>query len=490
VSRQTPSTEGLFLKKNAFFLSVCLCGTLWIIVLMWWIVYDPAKHLSASVPGMDQEPPGASLIPAVRTDNVRIGEFFRLFDGIASSIPGRWPRFRGTRFDNISTETSPLRNAFDSSPPILWEVALGEGHAAPAVANGRVFVLDYDEKENADALRCFSLTDGREIWRRWYKVKVKRNHGMSRTIPAVSDSFVVTIGPLCHVMCVRPQSGDFLWGMDLVEKYGTEVPLWYTGQCPLIDDTVAVISPGGSKLMIGIDCRTGKVLWETPNPRGWKMSHSSIVPMPLKGRVIYLYCASGGIAGVAADGTDRGTILFESSAFNQAVVAPSPVVLDKGRIFITAGYGAGSMLFEVTHTNGSFSIAPVKKIEIGKGPSSEQQTPLYYKGHLFMVLPKDAGELKGQFVCVHPDNIVKTVWSSGPEKRFGLGPYLIADNKVYLLNDNGMLTVAQASTDRFVELGATLIMKGIDAWGPMALVSGRLLVRDAKRMMCVDIRAR
>ena len=56
---------------------------------------------------------------------------------------------------------------------ILWSVNdLGEGYAGAAVANGRVYVLDYDEVREADSLRCFSLDDGKEIWRRWYGVRM------------------------------------------------------------------------------------------------------------------------------------------------------------------------------------------------------------------------------------------------------------------------------------------------------------------------------
>jgi outer membrane protein assembly factor BamB len=154
---------------------------------------------------------------------------------------------------------------------------------------------------------------------------------------------------------------------------------------------------------------------------------------------------------------------------------------------MTAGYGAGSMLFRVTSESDSFAIIPLDTIGVKEGPSSEQQTPLYYREHLFMVLPKDAGALRGQFVCMHPDSPGEVLWSSGPHRRFGLGPYLLADGKVYLLDDQGTLTIARASTAGFDELSSVKIMDAVDAWGPMALVAGRLLVRDATRMVCVDI---
>ena len=47
---------------------------------------------------------------------------------------------------------------------------------------GKVYLLDYNEEERADVLHCWDNITGEELWRRWYKVPVKRNHGMSRTI--------------------------------------------------------------------------------------------------------------------------------------------------------------------------------------------------------------------------------------------------------------------------------------------------------------------
>ena len=62
--------------------------------------------------------------------------------------------------------------------------------------------MDYDREKKQDAVRCLSLADGKEIWRYSYPVAVKRNHGMSRTMPAVTDKYVVGHGPKCHVACL------------------------------------------------------------------------------------------------------------------------------------------------------------------------------------------------------------------------------------------------------------------------------------------------
>jgi outer membrane protein assembly factor BamB len=216
--------------------------------------------------------------------------------------------------------------------------------------------------------------------------------------------------------------------------------------------------------------------------------------MTLHGRKVYVYAASGGLAGVSADGGDRGSVLFETADFNQSVVAPSPVQVGDNRIFMTAGYGAGSALFQVNKTGtapdgrAALSITLVSRHGVKEALASEQQTPIYRGGHLYAILPKDAGTNRDQFVCVDERDPGAVKWASGQDNLFGLGPFIIADNKFYILSDYGVLTVAAVSANRFEKKGTVKIMDGIDAWGPMALADGRLLVRDSKRMFCADIR--
>ena len=60
---------------------------------------------------------------------------------------------------------------------------------------------------------------------------------------ALTDEYVVTVGPKCHVLCVDASSGEFRWGIDLVREFGTQEPLWFTAQCPLIDGSRAILAP-------------------------------------------------------------------------------------------------------------------------------------------------------------------------------------------------------------------------------------------------------
>ena len=80
--------------------------------------------------------------------------------------------------------------------------------------------------------------------------------------------------------------------------------------------------------------------------------------------------------------------------------------------------------------------------------------------------------------------------SSGKTVRFGLGPYIMADGKFFILNDNGEMTIAKASPQGFTLLDKAKIIDGQDAWGPIAITGGYLLMRDSRQLVCLDIRAR
>jgi outer membrane protein assembly factor BamB len=291
-------------------------------------------------------------------------------------------------------------------------------------------------------------------------------------------------------MCVDRLKGDFLWGMDLAAEYNTEVPFWYTGQCPLIENDTAIIATGGKSLLIGIDCKTGKKVWNTPNPKNWRMSHSSIMPMTFKGKKMYVYCAIGGMCGISASGADKGQILWETAIFSPAVIAPSPLILDNGLIYMTAGYGAGAALIQIKESNGRYTADIIQKYKPIEGLASEQQTPIYHNGFIFGILPKDAGELRTQFACYKAHDTRRPVMSSGKTERFGLGPYILADNKFFILNDDGEMTIAKYSTTKFTVLDKAKIIDGQDSWGPMAITGGYLLMRDSKTLVCLYMRAK
>jgi len=346
---------------------------------------------------------------------------------------------------------------------------------------------------SADTLRCLSLDDGREIWRNSYRVIVGLNHGKSRTVPAVIGDYVVTLGPRCHVACWNATTGEGRWLLDLARDFGTEVPKWHAGQCPLIDPErdVLVLAPAGEALMIGVNYQTGEVVWkaENPDPKNWKMTHSSITPLEFDGRRMYVYCATGGVAGVAADPSpglppDRREVLWKTTDWKMDfATSPAPVILDGGRILLSSGYSSASVILQVKREGEGFAVETAARLS-RKQFGTEQQTPILFEGYLYGIRKIDK-----RLVCL--DQQGNEIWNSQTDKfgrQYGFGPWLIADGLIYAMDDNGTLTMARATPEGYQRLGrAQVIEDAHDSWGPMALVAGRLIVRDMTRMVCLNV---
>lgn len=456
---------------------VAVVGTF---ALGYWFNLGPAVLVEARVPEMDRPKDARGVSEEELEPTPEPGQPVRS-DGQPSQLPGLWPCFRGENRDAIGSGDVPLAREWPpEGPEVLWEIELGPGHAGAAVSGGCVYVLDYDPEALADTMRCLSLADGREIWRNGYPTEVVENHGMSRTVPAVVGDCVISLGPKCHVACWDTETGQCRWLIDLVREYGTKVPSWYAGQCPLVDGGLLILAPcGDDAFLIAVDPKSGEVVWKTPKLRNWEMTHVSVVPMEFAGTRMYVYCGSGGIAGVSAD---NGSLLWDSTDWvGRMATCPSPVVVGDGTLFLTSGYSAGAMMLQLTEQGDRLAAETLFRLK-PKRFESEQQTPVFYNDHLFGVRTKPGGE---QLACLDLDG--NEVWNSG-EDKFGRGPHMIADGLIYLLDDKGVLTMAEATRTGYRRLGrATIFEHGHDAWGPMALAAGRLIVRDLSRMACLKV---
>jgi len=470
-----------------------------------WLSSSMAYELKPRLPGADRLT--SQQVPE------KIGGKLTAFDG--KPMPdarGSWPCFRGAPREGISDDLTALADSWPAEgPKVAWAMKVGEGHAGVAILQGRVFLHDYDADRRQEVIRCMSLADGRDIWQYAYKVPIKRNHGVSRTVPAVTDQYLLALGPKCHVTCLDSNTGQLQWAIDMVSEYGTKVPPWYAGQCPMIDDGNAILAPCGNVtdyvdsagrnakrgkdvLMTAIRCRPGpdgarQVAWEVPNTDGWQMTHSSIAVLELEDYTrMYVYCGSGGLVGVRAE---DGKVLFKTTDWKIRIAnVPTPVAIREdgklfGKLFLCGGYGAGSMILQVLKEGGAY----VPKVLVRNPPAvfgSQQQTPIFYKNHLF------GTRVDEQFVCLSAQGQV--VWTSGPDSKFGKegGSYVIAsgaNDTVFALDDDGVLTMFRATPESYQQLGRAKVLSGHHSWGPIALADGFLICRDLGSIVCLDLRA-
>lgn len=396
-----------------------------------------------------------------------------------------WPQWRGPNRDNQSTETGLYRTWPAGGPRVLWKTPVAEGYAGVAIKAGRLYLNDYDIAKKEHVTRCLSMADGKEIWRWSYAVDIRPNHGITRTVPTVTDRMVFVLDPKCRFHAFDIKTGKLAWQKNLVQDYKATIPGWYAGQNPLLDGDRVVLATGGDALAVAFDQATGKEVWRSPNPGKDVMSHSSLMTTTIGGVKQCLYMTPNKIVGIAAaDGQILWTIPFAT----KMAAVPSPLSIGDGRVFITSGYEAGSMMIQVEKGAAGFAVKKLYSLTSAQF-NSEVHTPILFRNHLFAV----GSKTRGRFMCVTLDG--KVVWESpvgssdpGGPRTFGLGGFLLADGMFFLVDgDSGMLRLIEASTTGYKELASAQVLSGEDVWGPLALSDRRLVLRDMSQLVCLQV---
>jgi outer membrane protein assembly factor BamB len=405
--------------------------------------------------------------------------FLLTFIPLTSLLASDWPQFRGPNRDNISSETGLLRKWPEGGPKVLWTVEVGPGYSSAAIVDGKVYFNDYDRGTDEWLVRCLNLEDGKPIWTFKEKRRIRPNHAITRTVPAVDDKFVFSIDPKAVLHCLDVNTGEELWQQNLVQEYGAKIPPWYNGQCPLLEKDRIIIATGGDALLMALEKSTGKVIWKSPNPDNQPMTHASPMPAKIGGVDQYLYTTLKGIYGISAS---DGKVLWEGPFKFNVAVAPSPIAVDNQLVFMTSGYDAGTVMYRVTKEGSGFNAEQVFELTSAEW-NSEVHTPILYKDHLFAVGKKR----RGLFTCLNKKGEI--VWESKGQASFGLGGFILADGMFFILDgDTGMLRLVEANTTEYKELDRAQVLSGHDVWGPIALSNGKMVMRDLTKMVCISVK--
>ena len=191
---------------------------------------------------------------------------------------------------------------------------------------------------------------------------------------------------------------------------------------------------------------------------------------------MYVYCANNGVVGVSAK---DGSILWETTAWKISIATvPSPLILSNGRIFLSGGYNAGSLMLQLRKEGDHLTSQVLFKLE-PEVFGATQHTPILWDNHLYGV------RADGKFVCLTLEG--KPVWASAAGQQFGLGSFIMADGLFFAMNDGGLLRVIEGTPGKYSMLAQAQVLKGRESWAPLALAGGRLIARDLTRMVCLDV---
>ncbi|MDP7287518.1 MAG: PQQ-binding-like beta-propeller repeat protein [Phycisphaerae bacterium] len=385
-----------------------------------------------------------------------------------------WPGFIGPNGNGAVTKANLARNWPSGGPKVLWTVDIGPGFGGPAIADGKVYLLDRISRK-ADVLRAYDLKIGKEEWSASYDAPGRVSHPGSRSTPFVSDGHVYTVGTFGQLYCFSIKSQKAVWNKDLIKDFGAKKGGWGFGQSPLVvDDLVIVSIQSGRNGLAAFNKLTGKVAWKS-----WPIGESDCYTSPMLTticgvRQIVMF-QKGVVAGV---NPKTGKLLWQYAGYKGKRPIPNPVVMPDGKIFLTSGYGYGCAMIKVSKSGNKLAATEMFK---DKRSGAKVPPAIYYDGHIY-----SNTEIGDSLQCMSAEGEVK--WKTGRKLSLSLGSLIIADDLILVLGgSSGVLHLVEASPKGFNELDSAKLLGGREIWAPLALSNGLLVIRDQSQMKCVDV---
>jgi outer membrane protein assembly factor BamB len=407
-----------------------------------------------------------------------------------------WPQYYGPDRNGVSVQKGLLRSWPQQGPEVLWTAVVGIGYGGPVIKDGKVYLLDRDDKVG-DKLRCFDLSSGKELWSFGYDAPGSVMFPGSRSMPAIDGNRIYSCGPYGNLYCIDINTHKPVWNKNVWTDFGGgEIPRWAITQCPVIYGDLLILASQAPKAgVVAYEKLTGKVKWTTPSLGEVGYVSPAIIKIGGASHIVMITASAGrgsDAKGGKVVGIDplTGKILWEYTNWQCGIPVPGPVDAGEGKILITGGYQAGAAMIKVEKkADGSYGVT-----ELYKNPDfgSHTQNPVMYNGNFYAQYTTN--ERKDGLVCMSMDGQIK--WKTGRSPLFDKGGMILADGlllatdgskKLYLIQPDPsafkpiasaeMLGVAQGKDSKF----------GTQNWAPLALSDGKLLIRDQSRLMCVKV---
>ena len=377
--------------------------------------------------------------------------------GDAMGASTDWPHWRGPNSDGISSESGWSTSWPQDGPKVLWKKTIGKGFSSIAVADGRAYTIG--NINNTDHVWCFDAATGKELWKHTYRCKVGGHPG-PRATPTVDGTSVYTLSREGHLFCFDAGTGKINWEKNVGRGLGITVPGWGFAGSPVVEGELLIINVG--KAGLALNKKSGDVIWKTGSEKAG-FSTPSIYESKGK-RCIAVFAAKGAV-GLSMSGKTLWEYPWKTKYDVNAV---TPIVFD-GKVFISSDYGTGCALLDI-------SGSEPKEIWRNRRMKNHFNNCILWKGYLYGV---DSSRLKCLDVKTGDE---KWSWSNS-----GKGSLMLADGKLIVLSDKGVLSVAPATPEGFKPIASAKVLGGL-CWTTPVLSGDRIYCRNREGdLVCLDV---
>jgi len=425
-----------------------------------------------------------------------------------AALAADWPQYLGPNRNSTSPEKGLLRSWPENGPEVLWTVTVGKGFGGPVIKDGKVYLLDRDDKVG-DNLRCFDLSNGKELWNFAYDAPGRVMFPGSRSVPIVESSNVYSCGHNGDVYCIDINTHKPVWNKNVWTDFGGKrLPIWAITQCPLIyGDLLIILSQAPEAGVVAYNKLTGDVAWKTPNLVNESYASPSVVKIDGKDHVVMVISSTNPFGNRGAPQTLgnvvgieplTGKILWEYDKWKCHISVPSAVDAGDNKVLVVGGYELGATMIKVEKkADGSYGTTELFTTEEF---GDQTKPPILHNGYFYAHY--DTNSRHDGLVCMSMDG--KVMWKTGRSPNFNKGSMILVDGLIlatdgektlYLIEPDPSGFKPLASAELLAEAGtgseddplASRVGGRTQNWAPLALSDGKLLIRDQSRLMCVKV---
>jgi outer membrane protein assembly factor BamB len=419
----------------------------------------------------------------------------------------------GPQRDGVWREKGIVAQFPKGGPAIRWRTPVGGGYAGPAVAGGRVYLMDRvlapgakdpdnpfakTSSQGVERVLCIDEATGKLQWQHSYNCAYAISYPCGpRATPVVSDGKVYTLGAMGDLLCLDAASGKVLWSRNFVKEYQAPVPVWGFAAHPLLDgDQLICLVGGEGSVVVAFHKDTGKEKWKALSMKNMEIGYCPPVIFEAGGvRQLIIWHPE------AVNSLDPRTgRVYWSQPFVARANLSIPTPRLAGDLLLVTSFYNGSMLLKLAADKPDASLVWKGK---GRGETPKQTeglhaimaTPFIRDGHIYGVC--SYGELRclrlgdGQRVWA---DLRATGNAQEPVERWGNAFLVPHEDRVFLFNEKGDLIIARLSPKGYEEIDRARLLEPTGkaqarkiVWSHPAFANRCIFVRNDKEIVCASL---
>jgi outer membrane protein assembly factor BamB len=420
-----------------------------------------------------------------------------------------WPQWLGPKRDGVWRETDLLKKFPQGGPKVVWRTPIGTGFSGPAVAGGRVFVMDRVRAKDADGkparptkagipgterILCLRESDGHLLWKDEYECPYKISYSSGpRTTVSIQGDRVYALGAMGDLRCLDGSTGKVRWALNVAKDYHVSPPVWGYAASPLVDgDRIYCLVGGPGSAVVAFDADNGKEIWRALTTS--EICYSPPIIYEIDGKRQLIIWHSDSINGLdPATGRLYWSQKYPAEGKPQRPAVSIATVRQAGnQLFLSSAYH-GPMMLRIEGDKPKIAWQkPNKDPEKPESLCILMPSPVLQDGYVYGV------GFEGELRCLSMENGAE-LWQTytelaGKKADCGTAFLIPQGDRFVIFNDLGDLIFARLSQEGYKEIDRAHIVEPVQSargrhvvWSHPAFADSCVFARNDNEIICVSL---